>query len=62
MKKRFFALYETLILLLAGAMNTYAAPLNPETGGDRTLLFIVIGVAVFSALGISFLFLWERSR
>lgn len=52
MKRRFFALYESLVLLFAGAMNAYAAPLNPETGGDRTLLFIVIGVAVFSALGI----------
>ncbi|HPD87956.1 MAG TPA: LPXTG cell wall anchor domain-containing protein [Oscillospiraceae bacterium] len=62
MKKRFFALYETLILLLAGAMNTYAAPLNPETGGDRTLLFIVIGVAVFSALGILVFVLMGKKR
>ncbi|HNW04296.1 MAG TPA: LPXTG cell wall anchor domain-containing protein [Oscillospiraceae bacterium] len=62
MKKRFFALYETLIPLLAGTVTAYAAPLNPDTGGNRTLLFIVIGVAVFSALGILVFFLLGKKR
>ncbi|HPR40739.1 MAG TPA: LPXTG cell wall anchor domain-containing protein [Oscillospiraceae bacterium] len=62
MKKRFFALYETLILLLAGVINACAVPLNPDTGGNRTLLFIVIGVAVFSALGILVFILLGKKR
>lgn len=62
MKKRFLALCETLILPLAGAVTAYAAPLNPDTGGNRTLLFIVIGVAVFSALGILAFLLFGKKR